>query len=601
MSDPSSYSNFDLFRCKHLKINWFVDFETTSLKGHVEYDMEVIGEVVLLLNLDSYKLNIKKIFINDYRVNFEFGEFSETFGSKLMIELPYVMKKNEKFVLKVEYETSKDAMALQWMTKKQTIGKKHPYMYSQCQAILARTILPCQDSPSAKFTYEAEVSVASPLVVLMSAVQVEEKRKGNILTYCFQQTVPIPSYLIAIVAGALVSRKIGPRSKVWCEKEMVDEAAEEFAETEKMLETAEKLVGPYVWKQYDLLILPPSFPYGGMENPCLTFLTAALVAGDKSLTHVVAHEISHSWTGNLVTNKTWVDFWLNEGFTRFLERKIISKLYGEPTRQFQALAGLKDLKDSIETLGAENPLTNLVPDLNGVDPEDAFSRVPYEKGFTLLYYLEQLLGGPDVFEPFLRSYIETFKYKSVTTDEWKDFLFQYFNDQRATLDTVDWDSWLYSPGMPHIIPDYDQSMMKSCQELADRWSKTSDGAEFDSSDVATMSSKQKAEFLGEMLQREPLSEDLYMKMETLYNFSDSPNCEIQLRWIQMGLASKVSHAIQPALDYVTKYGREKYVCPIFRSLGAWSKSRDVTVDKFYEIRESMHPITASRVFKDLQL
>lgn len=314
------------------------------------------------------------------------------------ISLPIALSKNQEVVIEISFETSPKSSALQWLTPEQTSGKEHPYLFSQCQAIHCRAILPCQDTPSVKLTYSAEVSVPKELVALMSAIrdgEAPDPEDPSRKIYRFSQKVPIPCYLIALVVGALESRQIGPRTLVWSEKEQVEKSAYEFSETESMLKIAEDLGGPYVWGQYDLLVLPPSFPYGGMENPCLTFVTPTLLAGDKSLSNVIAHEISHSWTGNLVTNKTWDHFWLNEGHTVYLERHICGRLFGEKFRHFHALGGWGELQNSIKTFGDTHPFTKLVVDLTNVDPDVAYSSVPYEKGFALLFYLEQLLGGPE--------------------------------------------------------------------------------------------------------------------------------------------------------------------------------------------------------------
>uniref|UniRef100_A0A3Q4N1E0 Leukotriene A4 hydrolase n=1 Tax=Neolamprologus brichardi TaxID=32507 RepID=A0A3Q4N1E0_NEOBR len=402
MSDPCSFSSFTRCVTKHLNLHLHLDFDRHVIRGRVALTVEALEDRFSTLTLDSSDLSVVSVTANGQPV---------TLPSSLS-------------VLMVTYETSPSATALQWLTPEQTAGKKHPYLFSQCQAHHCRSMIPCQDTPSIKHTYYAQVSVPKDLVAVMSAVrdgqEVDPQDSGRII-YRFRQTVPMPSYLIAIVAGALESREIGPRTRVWSEKEFVDKAAFEFSETEAMLKTAEELAGPYVWGQYDVLVLPPSFPYGGMENPCLTFATPTVL--------VIAHEISHSWTGNLVTNKTWEHFWLNEGHTVYLERMIGRCLESEQFRQFKAIGGWKDLQDSVNTFGANNPLTNLVPSLQDVSPDDAFSSVPYEKGFALLYYLEEQLGGPEVFMGFVKSYIQRFAYSSVTTEEWKNYLFAYFKDK----------------------------------------------------------------------------------------------------------------------------------------------------------------------------
>ncbi|XP_064604430.1 leukotriene A-4 hydrolase-like isoform X1 [Liolophura sinensis] len=563
--------------------------------------------ISLLRVLDCKDITIHKV--TDERsgqdLKFCLGTAVDPFGSKLEITLPPVTGKSVS--VKIEYETSPQCSALQWLTPEQTAGKRQPYLFSQCQAIHARSLVPCQDTPAVKSPYTAEIIAPKDIVILMSAIrQGCEDIPGDCTkkVHKFEQKVPIPTYLIAIVGGDLEYRDIGPRSKVWSEKEMVDKAAYEFAETENMLKTAESLMGPYVWGQYDLLVLPPSFPFGGMENPCLTFVTPTLLAGDRSLADVVAHEITHSWTGNLVTNNSPDHFWLNEGHTTFLERKVTARLHsGEKFRQFMALDGWKDLKDAVETIGPKHDHTKLVLDLRGVDPDDAFSTVPYEKGFALLFYLETLLGGPDVFEKFLRAYIENFKLQSIDSNQWKDFLFSYFKDKISILETVDWNTWFYGVGMPPVKPQYDTSLADICHQLGDRWSAASDGdlSAFSPTDLSNLSSVQVRQFLNHLLQQPPLSVAKLEKMEELYQLMKVQNSEVHFRWLRLCIRGEWSQAIAPALKFVSDQGRMKFVRPLYREMYQWEVARPAAVENFKKQRPTMHNTTASLVAKDLHL
>ncbi|XP_062338916.1 leukotriene A-4 hydrolase [Osmerus eperlanus] len=605
-SDPCSFSSISKCLTKHLNLTYNVDFESHVLKSKVALTIEVLEDNFSSLTLDTKDLKISKVTANGQAAKFALGPKHSYMGTPLEITLPFDLSRGQHVIVEVTYDTAPTASALQWLTPAQTAGKKHPYLFSQCQANHCRSMVPCQDSPSVKHTYYAQVSVPKELVAVMSAVrdgQVPDPQDNSRVIYRFRQPVPMPSYLIAIVVGALESREIGPRSRVWSEKEFVDQAAFEFSETETMLKTAEDLAGPYVWGHYDILVLPPSFPYGGMENPCLTFATPTLLAGDRSLSNVIAHEISHSWTGNLVTNKTWEHFWLNEGHTVYLERMIGRCMESEQFRQFKAIGGWKDLQEAVNTFGANNPLTNLVPDLKEVDPDDAFSSVPYEKGFALLYHLEELLGGPEVFMAFVKSYIQMFAYSSVTTEEWKNYLFTYFKDKVDILNKVDWNAWMRTPGMPPFKPQYDTTMADACIALCQRWVKAKEGdlAGFSGADLKILSSHQLIEFLSLLLQEEPLPLTHVKRMQEVYNLNTYNNSEIRFRWLRLCVKSRWEEQVPLALKMATDQGRMKFTRPLFRDVFGFGKFRDEAVRVFQAHRAAMHPVTAGLVAKDLKL
>ncbi|CAL1568242.1 unnamed protein product [Knipowitschia caucasica] len=605
-ADPCSLSSISSCTTRHLSLCLTVDFPQRVLRGRATLTVEALEDRFSTLTLDTRDLKIVSVSANGQDASFNLGAKHSFKGTPLEITLPFHISRGQHVIVEVTYETSPSATALQWLTPEQTAGKEHPYLFSQCQAHHCRSMVPCQDSPSVKHTYYAQVSVPKDLVAVMSAVrdghEVDPQDNQRII-YRFRQPVAMPSYLIAIVVGALESREIGPRSRVWSEKEFVDQAASEFSETEMMLQTAEKLAGPYVWGQYDILVLPPSFPYGGMENPCLTFATPTLLAGDKSLSNVIAHEISHSWTGNLVTNKTWEHFWLNEGHTVYLERMIGRQMESEQFRQFKAMGGWKDLQDSVNTFGANSPLTNLVPSLQDVDPDDAFSSVPYEKGFALLYHLEELMGGPEVFMEFVKSYIQMFAYSSATTDQWKDYLFSYFKDKVDILKKVDWNAWMYTPGMPPVKPQYDTTLANACITLSQKWikAKEQDLGGFNVSDITALSSHQLIEFLSLLLQESPLPLTHVKKMQDLYNLNSFMNSEIRFRWLRLCVRSKWEEMVPVALKMATEQGRLKFTRPLFREVYALEKYRDEAVQVFIGHRAAMHPVTAGLVAKDLKV
>ncbi|GLH08252.1 Uncharacterized protein GBIM_13527 [Gryllus bimaculatus] len=579
--DPNSYSNPDEVAVSNLNLIWKIDFQKKIISGKVTLTANRKKGGVRNLILDSSDLKILEVKDDESGNNLDFKVHAPDpkFGSKIEITLPNL--ESERYNITIAYETSPKASALQWLDPEQTAGKKHPYLFSQCQ-----------------------VTAPSDLVVLMSAIRqgepadVPEAWK----VHRFQQKVPMPTYLIAIAVGALESRKLGPRSHVWSEKEYVDESAKEFSETELMLSTAESICGPYVWGIYDLLVLPPSFPYGGMENPCLTFVTPTVLAGDRSLADVIAHEIAHSWTGNLITNRNFEHFWLNEGFTMFVERKILGSMHGKEARLFSAFRGLKDLSDAIKTLGDNNPLTQLVVDLKNLSPDDSFSTVPYEKGHTFLYYLEELAGGPEKFDPFLKDYLDKYKYKSIDTDDFKKYLYEYFPENEA-LKKVDWEKWLRSPGMPPVLPDYSTSLDKACASLKNRWVEWSrDGtSNFSINDLKSLSALQIQEFLTQLLLENPLSISKLEAMQKAYDFDNAKNCEIHFRWLRLCIKGQWSEKIPLALKFVTQQGRMKYVRPIYRDLYGWEEARLKAVENFKAHRKEMMFVAAYVVAKDLHL
>ncbi|XP_033880555.3 leukotriene A-4 hydrolase-like [Acipenser ruthenus] len=606
VTDPSSLASFSKCITRHLNLRFHVDFDRHVIKGNVALTIEALEDKLSSLILDTKDLKINKVTANGQDAKFTLGTAHSFNGSPLEITLPFELSRGQHVIIEVSYETSPQAFALQWLTPEQTAGKKHPYLFSQCQATHCRTMVPCQDTPSVKHTYYAQVSVPKELVAVMSAVrdgQEADPKDSSRTIYRFRQAVAMPSYLIAIVVGALESREIGPRTRVWSEKELVDLAAYEFAETEAMLKTAEQLAGPYVWGQYDLLVLPPSFPYGGMENPCLTFATPTLLAGDRSLSSVIAHEISHSWTGNLVTNKTWEHFWLNEGHTVYLERMIAGRMFNEPFRQFKAMGGWKELQDSINTFGAKNPLTNLVPDLNEVNTDEAFSLVPYEKGFALLYHLEELLGGPEVFMGFVKSYIQMFAHSSVSTDDWKNYLYKYFKDKVDILNKVDWNGWMHTPGMPPVKPQYDTTLADACIALCKRWIKASkaDLSSFSAADLQKLSSHQVIEFFALLLHEDPIPLSHVKRMQEVYNLNAVKNSEIRFRWLRVCVRAKWEEAVPLAFQMATEQGRMKFTRPLFRELYNFDKYREQTVSTFLKCRSAMHAVTAMLVAKDLKI
>ncbi|OZJ03446.1 hypothetical protein BZG36_03179 [Bifiguratus adelaidae] len=608
LREPNTQSNLNDVSTKHLHLALKVDFDQKLLSGSVILDMVTLMDNVREIVLDTSYLAIKGTSVDGKALKYSVADRHPAFGSALTIELPEpIAKAGGELKLTVDYSTTEKCTAIQFLEPSQTVGKKYPYLFSQCEAIHARALVPCQDSPSIKLTYSA--SIQSPLPVLMSALQTgAEAGEFGLTTYNFVQKTKMPSYLIAIAAGNLQGREIGPRSTVWSEPEVVDAAAFEFDGTETFIKTGEELLTPYEWGRYDLLVLPPSFPYGGMENPCLTFVTPTLLAGDKSAVDVVAHEIAHSWMGNLVTTKTWEHFWLNEGWTVFVERKITGRIHGESERQFSAIIGWKALKESVELFGNDSPATHLNTNLDGIDPDDYFSTVPYEKGFNLLYHIEKVVGGAEVFEPYMRAHVQNFAGTSITTDDWKAFLYQYMEQNHGqekidALNTIDWETWLRAPGMPPVDPQFDTTLADACYTLAKKWDESRNGPYdgFQSSDFETLTPGQKVVFLERMTDYESFPHAALSKMDQLYNLTSIRNAEIRFRWQQLCLQASYEPVYPAVVEFLVEQGRMKFVRPLYRLLSRAQNGEKLAKDTYLKHKNFYHPIAGMLIEKDIGL
>jgi len=594
--DPSSYSRPDQVVVTKMHLDLSVDFAKQILAGSVTLGVKRVDEQAKQLKLDCSKLDIcqvKDVKSGDV-LDWSMGEAGQC-GAELSVTLP---SNSDMMDITLTYSTSPSSSALQWLSPAQT-GGDHPFLFSQCQAIHCRAMVPCQDTPSVKVPYTATITVPTPLTALMSALREGDSVQlpGDLLQFKFSQPVPVQSYLVAIAVGELDKVRVGPRSLVWGEKKQLELAKVDFSETEEMLSTAESLCGPYVWGGYDILVLPPSFPFGGMENPCLTFATPTLLSGDKSNANVIAHEIAHSWTGNLVTNSNFEHFWLNEGFTVFTERKILGRMRGEQTRHFAAMLGWRDLEETVNSeFDPTHPFTALVPDLSGVDPDDAFSSIPYEKGSTFLWYLEELVGGAEKFEPFLKLYYEHFVHQSITTDQFKSFFLSHFSPLPA-LSSIDWETWLYAPGMPPYMPNFDTTLAVSSRDLAEKviagdWSE-------DEEDYGQFSAEQKLEFLRVLMEQEKLDHGKLEAMDKVYGLSNNPNTEILFMFVRLGIKARWEKSVDLGLELATKQGRMKFCRPLYRDLWGWEEQRNRVEKCFRENRGGMMTVCREMVGKDI--
>lgn len=597
--DPSTAANYEHVSVSHYALKWKVDFDKKCIAGNVLLTLDVKQDTAEVI-LDTRDITIQSITftLNGETKKSDFVlKDNGALGQKLVVPT-VALKSGDKPLLEIKYESSNNAAAVQFLTAEQTTDKVAPYLFSQCQAINARSIVPCMDTPSVKSTYEAEVCVPVGLTCLMSAIGQGSKMSqcGKRSIFSFKQPVSIPSYLLAIVVGHLECKTISDRCAVWAEPSQAEASLYEFAETEKILKVAEEIAGPYVWGRYDLVVLPATFPFGGMENPCLTFITPTLLAGDRSLVNVIAHEISHSWTGNLVTNFSWEHFWLNEGFTVFLERKINGKMYGELERQFESECGFEEslVRTVNDVFGPDHEYTKLVQNLGNADPDDAFSSVPYEKGSALLFTLEQALGDNARFEKFLKDYIQKYAYKTVSTEEWKEYLYDTFSDKKVILDNINWNLWLHKTGLPPK-PKYDSTLMRACKDLAAKWTTEGSEAPSDGETFENMSNTQKLAVIDAIRVNKGTFEDRMPALTATYKLDQAKNAELKFSWLMLGLENKWTPIVDASLAFALAVGRMKYCKPIYRSLFGWNATRDRAISQFKANIPNMHPITVKAI------
>ncbi|KAL3797745.1 hypothetical protein HJC23_000290 [Cyclotella cryptica] len=601
--DPSSLSNPHQAILTHLSWEATVDFTSRRFLAKAKYTVKIFSDCDSL-RLDTSELDIHSVSVDGTPVAFSLGvpdKSKSHLGSCLEIALPPSLGKTATVL--ITYATTRNCSATQWLPPQQTAGKKYPYVFTQCQAIHARSLLPCMDCPSVKMTYDACVTVPSWATCVMSALSQTKTSTTDTNTYTFSQPVPIPSYLFALAIGELSSRDISQRCRVWSEPSMVENVAYEFGQVEEFVKVAEGLTMEYQWGRYDILCLPPSFPYGGMENPCLTFVTPTLLAGDRSLADVVAHEAAHSWSGNLVTNETWEHFWLNEGWTIFLQRKIMTKIHGDPKFfDFDAISGWEDLKDSVKEM--PDKYTKLIPDLGDGDPDDAFSSVPYEKGFNLLYSLEKLVGA-DTFAEFTKAYFDEFKFGVINSQKFRSFFEEYFKNNSCVM-KFDWDTWLYKPGMP-AIPNFDRTLSSACESLADAWlSVNGDATKIPKTDISGWSTSQKICFLDALMSKctdreQPLPMSTVSMMKTAYSMHETRNAEVLHRFCMISIESGDASIIPVVVRFITTQGRMKFVRPLYRALFLSEMGKDAAVATFLKHRNFYHPVCAKMLAKDLKL
>jgi aminopeptidase N len=576
--DPHSYADDAQPCARRLRLRLALDFAARRIDGEVVLLFE--GPVQGPLDLDSKALDVLEASSDGGTpVHFALGPDEPILGRRLRLTLPPGTRE-----VRVRYRTSPDAPALQWLAPEQTAGGTHPFLFSQCQPIHARSLVPLPDTPRRRITYEAEVEVPEPLSAVMSAGpegQARGARPGTRL-FRFRMPQPIPPYLLALAVGRLESRELGPRSRVHAEPQTVDAAAHEFSGTEAMIARAEDLFGAYDWDRYDMLVLPPSFPYGGMENPRMTFLTPTLLAGDRSLVDVVAHELAHSWTGNLVTNADMEHFWLNEGFTVWAERRLLEALHGEEATVLAWAIGEQALGESMERFGPGSPLTRLRTDLAGTDPDDAFSSVPYEKGARFVALLEQAAGRTR-FDAFMRQYMARFRFTSITTEEFLAFLEERLPGLAATVDAR---AWLYEPGLPPNAPVFRSARLDALVALARSFPR---GERPEPAAIAAWTTAETIVYL-QSLPRE-IDAAGCAWLDAAMGLDRSGNHEILVEWLTVAAGSDYEPAFARLREVLLTVGRMKYLRPLYGAMGRHERTRQLARRAFAEAAPRYHALS----------
>ncbi|MGF1636773.1 MAG: M1 family metallopeptidase [Cyclobacteriaceae bacterium] len=577
--DPHSYARPEEVIVRHIELNLTVDFEKQSLYGLARVHFDVLKPGAPL-TLDVGKgLQIEAVKNDDaMEANYTIGHEDPIKGRYLQIELD-----NEAQFVEVHYTTSADASALQWLEPAQTAGKQKPFLFTQSQAILARTWIPLQDSPGIRFTYSARIHVPEGMMALMSAANPMEVQSDG--QYTFEMDQPIPAYLMALAVGDLAFEAIGDRTGVYAEPSMLEKAVFEFAETEKMLEIAESLYGPYLWDRYDILLLPPSFPFGGMENPRLTFATPTILAGDRSLTSLIAHELAHSWSGNLVTNATWNDFWLNEGFTVYFEYRIMEKLYGADYAEMLATISYEDLQEELENLAATNrmELSSLKANLDNVNPDDGVSPIAYDKGYFFLRRLEELTGR-DAFDEFLMKYFDTHEFDVMDTEYFLSYLkSELLEPQSVNLSDEQLQDWIYGTGLPADMPQVKSARFEKVDTEVNKFMKGMNAGELNTNQWST----HEWLFFLRMLPKDLAMEQM-QDLDNTFNFTASKNAEIFAVWALYIIRNEYQPGFNALESFLIETGRRKFLMPLYKEMLLYPEMATYALEIYQKARSNYH-------------
>jgi aminopeptidase N len=577
--DPHSYTDLAQGRLRHISFSFDVDFDRHRLRGTARYRLErpIRGP----FDLDTRGLEIRSVESAGRPVAFKLSDEDPVLGSRLRLT---GLDRTDSF--SIAFVAGENAQALQWLTPAQTAGGHHPYLFTQCQPHHARTIFPCQDSPSVRFTYEADLRVPAPLFGAVSGAALGGSPADGATVYRFDMPQPIPAYLFALAVGDITSRDLSPRSRVYAEPQVIEAAAWEFGQIEDMLTEAEKLYGPYPWERYDMLVLPPSFPYGGMENARLTFLTSTMIVGDRSLTNLLAHELAHSWTGNLVTNATWEDFWLNEGWTTYAERRILGAIEGEESAVLRAATGRNTMLRDITRFGWDADSTRLKFSQSGIDPESVMSYVAYEKGYSFLVRLERIVGRR-AFDAFTRRYIAEHRFETITTEAFIQLLRR---DLPQVFAQVDVEAWLYGPGFPSDAPPFESRLI---DEVSGRLFDYQEGRLPRRDQVGSWQTAQTYLYLQHLPRVIPVEH--CRAIEAAFALDQTRVPQFLSQFLEIAIRSGYREVLPRAEALIGTVGRVFIIRPVFQALAETEWSRPSARPLLERVRARHHPISVAQM------